>query len=798
MPPPIAIDDEAHKHTAAEPVAELGLEDFEAAIEQDQAQARRRPPVVYDESSQAEVDPDLLAHDQRKRRLRRIPLLLGAMLVLMGAAAAASWFLVPVKSRIEVGIRFDNFNLLKEFERKNLKSAQQALLNADHTRMSAKRLLNSHDAEIPPGFLDDNEKYLVVASTVDWFDTRKGTVLLRYDGADEERDKARLKAMAEALVEANADGLVREANDAKKKYDNLLADIQDKLQRQRDLGQEIEKLRTLGDSAPNSAAIQQLKDQVARLERAWGDALAAQKLAQSELDQLKQSGGADQPPPVPGADAKPSEADTDEQIKQMQGQLADATEKLKAAQAARAAQADAARKTLDASLADFQKQIGDARELMKDSPELAAYISSAQKLQETTRTLIDDLIRRQENYQARLNDLKQQLVEKMERRRAEQLQADPELKDWNERLQTARRQYNAAKASGLKKESEDTHAQVTLLENMIKNKQELLPGDTFYADAISQLQKIIDATQQNVEDDRKRTDQVLTELQKGFTNSTAVARLPDAQKSVAAGLEQRLADINAARQQYSAAMSTAGSSEDDETTKAMRTQVASIQASIDARRKQLADATAKTSAHQQQQSHADLMAAKEKEVLDKTQAENTARQMFTNKERELREAQALAETVRGNEDRLRQLQSDKAMVDRQVADARNNEALMKEKAEHAVKPVPIDNNDVTSNPGADHRWVYALASCSAIFLAFAVMIVITLHGAAQEMSLASLPRAVPPPPPPPPESDELGEPQLSDEAPPPQRPAAPAPSNGQTNGQPSSHDEPEEHEPATI
>jgi pSer/pThr/pTyr-binding forkhead associated (FHA) protein len=793
VPPPIAIDDEAHKH-----VAELGLEDFEAAVEQDQAQAQRRPPVVYDESSEAGVDPDLFAHDQRKRKLRRVPMLLGAMIVLMGVAAAASWFLVPVKSRIEAGIRFENFNLLKEFERKNLRSAQQALLNADHTRMSAKRLLNSHDAEISPGFLDDNEKYLAVATTADWFESRKGAVLLRYDGADVERDKARLKAMAEALVEANGE-LVNQARDARKKYDNLEAEIQNLEQRQRELGQEIEKLRTLGDSAPNGAKIQELKDEVARLERAWGDALAAQKLAQSELDQLKQSGGAvaDQPP-AGGAEARPSEADSDDQIKQMQGQLTDASEKLKAAQAARAAQADAARQTLDVSLADFQKQIVDARELMKDSPELAAYISSAQKLQETTRTLIDDLIRRQENYQARLNDLKQQLVEKMERRRAEQLRADPELKDWNERLQTARRQYNAAKASGLKKESEDAHAQVALLENMIKNKQELLPGDTFYAEAISQLQKIIDATQQNVEDDRKRTDQVLTELQKGFTNSTAVARLPDAQKSVASGLEKRLADINAARQQYSAAMSSAGTGDEDEATKALRTQVASIQASIDARHKQLAEANAKTSAQHQQQNRADLIAAKEKEVLDKTQAENTARQMFTNKERELREAQALAETVRGNEDRLRQLQSEKQMADRQIADARNNEATFKQGAERAVKPAAISDSDVSAVPGADHRLMYALGSCAAIFLAFAVMIVITLHGAAQEMSLASLPRAVPPPPSPPLDSDELGEPQLSDDDAPPQRPAAPSSSNGQSNGQPSSHDEPEEHEPATI
>jgi DNA repair exonuclease SbcCD ATPase subunit len=349
-----------------------------------------------------DVDPDALAHAHRKRRLRRVPMLLGAMVLLCGLAGAAIWFLMPAKSRIEAAIRFENFNLLKEFERKTLATKQRELLAADHTRMSAKRLLNQHDAEVAPGFLDDNEKYLVVASKSDWPEGRKGTLLLQYDGADEEGDKARLKAMAEALVEANAD-LVNGANDARKKYDNLLADIQSFVQQQRELSQEIDKLRTLGDSAPNGTAIQQLKNEVARLERAWGDALAALKVAQAELEQLKQSSSnTDQAQAAGHADPQSAVADSDAQIKQFQAQLTETSEKLSSIQSARAAQAQVARKALDSSLEEFQKQIADAREVMKDSPELAAYIASAQKLQETTRTLIDDLIRRQEKLQRAL------------------------------------------------------------------------------------------------------------------------------------------------------------------------------------------------------------------------------------------------------------------------------------------------------------------------------------------------------------------------------------------------------------
>jgi len=175
-----------------------------------------------------------------------------------------------------------------------------------------------------------------------------------------------------------------------------------------------------------------------------------------------------------------------------------------------------------------------------------------------------------------------------------------------------------------------------------------------------------------------------------------------------------------------------------------------------------------------------VVAAKEKDVLDKTQAELAAREMFTNKERELREAQALVEQVRGNADRLLQLQEKKEFVDRQIADARNNEKLMKENAERAVKPAAITDNDVTVFPGSDHRFMYIGGVCGAIFVAFSVMILITLHGAAQEMSLASLPRA----------AGSSATDQVEPTTP-------PAESNGQTNGQ-ASHNDGDEHEPATA
>ena len=207
------------------------------------------------------------------------------------------------------------------------------------------------------------------------------------------------------------------------------------------------------------------------------------------------------------------------------------------------------RRSLDAALDAFAQRVAEAQGRMNGNPEIAAYVQAAQKLQETTRQLTDDLIRRQEQQFARLMDLRQRLNEQMEQRRVELWQNDKPLQDLTERMAILTRQYNAAIGGGLQKEAENLKVDIDLTRNLIKARQELLPGDSFYADAVRQLQVIIDSTKQNIDDDRKKTEQLLTSLQQSFTSHSgqSVEKLPEEQKQLAEALQKQLSQINAAR-----------------------------------------------------------------------------------------------------------------------------------------------------------------------------------------------------------------------------------------------------------
>src|SRR5205823_430166 len=155
--------------------------------------------------------------------------------------------------------------------------------------------------------------------------------------------------------------------------------------------------------------------------------------------------------------------------------------------------------------AAFNSQIEQAQGAVKNNPDLLAYISSAQKLLGSTRELTDQLMKRQQEQYADLSKVKTNLNDKMLARRAEVWQKDPELLKLMDQKDIKTRQYNAASGQNLTQEAADLKAELDLLESEIKARQTKVADDGFYADAIDQLQKIIDATQKGIEDDRKRT-----------------------------------------------------------------------------------------------------------------------------------------------------------------------------------------------------------------------------------------------------------------------------------------------------
>lgn len=677
----------------------------------------RRPGVTYAaELTEAEV------RAIRRRYLRRVYGLFATMVVLIALTALGIERYIGVNSTVEGTIRYANLDSLNQRDRMLRHSEQLRLLKDDATRRLARRKLNERSPEVSPGFLNDQFDYIRVLDKADFAENNSGALVLRVIGRDGRSDTARVMAIATALYDQNT-SLIEEAVRKRRDYDEVRARI---AKYERELAkqtEEIAQLKIIGEAVPTREQIKTLEDQVAQLEQAWNESVAAMKLAEAELQRMKSvpAGAPDGAAPA----TAPAAGDEDEKIKALQAQLDEMLEKVNASKAANSEQAAAARAALDATLDAFQKQIADAQGMMNASPEIAAYIESAQKLQESTRQLTEALIRRQEQQFGRLTELRERLNEKMEARRIELWQSDKQLQELTDQLAILTRKYNAAVGGGLEKESEDLKVEIELAKNMIKARQELLPGDSFYADAIQQLQVIIDSTRKNIEEDRAKTEQLLTQLQKSFTSNPTIEKLPEEQKQVAAALQAKLAEMNQARKNYNAAVD-AGAAESDAQ---LKNQIATLQAGIEARRKELAEANMKSLQGQQEQQRLAAIEAQQGELTKLAAAEADARKAYFERHRALRDAEGKVAEARDTSDRLEAAIRQKDVVHRNLEENQRQLENKKREADMAIEPRKPTENDIIEHRGEDHRLMYTLASGGGILVLFSALILWTLHSA---------------------------------------------------------------------
>ncbi|HEX3356463.1 MAG TPA: FHA domain-containing protein, partial [Tepidisphaeraceae bacterium] len=85
-------------------------------------------------------DPDA-AIARRRKLLRRVPVLMTVMILLIGAAWAAAWFLSPMRTRIQATLVFHNFERLTQREQHLTEADQANLLGQEVTRRTAIRML---------------------------------------------------------------------------------------------------------------------------------------------------------------------------------------------------------------------------------------------------------------------------------------------------------------------------------------------------------------------------------------------------------------------------------------------------------------------------------------------------------------------------------------------------------------------------------------------------------------------------------------------------------------------------------
>ncbi|HEV2295356.1 MAG TPA: FHA domain-containing protein [Tepidisphaeraceae bacterium] len=682
------------------------------------------PPVFAPADGQS-------APAKRKRRWFGLRLLLIAMLILAGGAAGGIYGFVKKQTTVVGHLRFDNFPS-KTIERQALLAEQKKVIESHQFREAARKLLAQRHPDLGAGFLADPIAWEAATKNVDWAaDTPNHSAALAftYNGRDEHGDKHRVLAVLLALYDANTKS-IGGAGDLRTTLASLNAARAKSEQRVAELKANIDRLGATALQMPDRKRIEELTAEANRLEKEQTAAARRVLEIKADLERMQAEMPAN---PQPAGTAQAPVVDPE--LSKLQLELDAANQTLAAGKAARAKVAEEAQVALDSALESFQKQVAEAQAVAKDNPELSAYLVAAEELQAGTRDLTDKLIRRQQEQQRRLAEMKTRLAEKYEAKRADTWKRDPELQKLGDELAIAQRQLSAAENGGAPKaEVAELKSHVSLLEEMIKARQTLVGDDQFYADAINQLQKFIDETQQGIDADRRHTEAELEKMQAAFARSQpAVEKMPAAQRELAASLGKQLEEINAARKEYNlAADAVAGGGEQgaDEEMKRAEAAAAALAAQIDTRRKDIAAQAEKAATAEQEQSRLTALKKREAELASAQEAAAQTRQAMEAAQKDLRAAQATEAEAREAGERRDALARERDVAQKELEAIVRQLELKRSQASSSPEPLAPTEADVETTL-SDPRPTYALASVGGIVALFAILMLVAGSPGAQ-------------------------------------------------------------------
>lgn len=682
-------------------------------------------------------------------------MLLALMLLSMIAAAAGIYFLVPVRTTIVGALKFSNFDELTEYDRLAIVRQQEDLLKNPDLRTLSQNLFKRNHPQADPGFLADPVSFgQTVAGGATW--PNDGDMLaIRYVGSDPDAqaDVQRVAALMSALYSKNS-ALVDVRNRVQAQVDGLqraIAKTQGEVSR---LESERDRLKPLFDARPSAAKLAEVQEQLDQRKKVWNAAVTAVTHLKVEVEALRRAAGVETPAattqPTAAAAAAPTTlpsvaaqsavaGEVDPQIAELQESLDDAATKLAAQKKADADKARQARQDLDAALEEFQQQIAAAKGSLENNPELQAYLDEAQSLQQAMRKLTIELIDRQQEQHTRLTELKQRLDEKLQERRSNAWQNDPQLREFGERLAMTRRAHNAALAEGLNDEAKDLEAKVKLLEEMIKSRQELVGQDTLVSDTIQQLEEMIASTEKQLADDRKSSEEMMDRLQKSFAQNQA-SKLPAEQQALAADLEKRIADMNAARAQYASALgdSTTGSVD----ARQLEAVVSDLRSKIEIRAAELErQQNEQAVSDGQQNARQGGLESRQAELAAAEESEAKAQAAYFEVHNEYQDLQASLAQARSAGEKLDETIHDLAVARDQLTRQQDQLQAKTSELARAAAPMAPGENDVRVSDRQDLRSTIILASWGGIAVLFVIMISLTSASSSSSSSASEVPLA---------------------------------------------------------
>jgi hypothetical protein len=669
-----------------------------------------------------------------RRSGKRVAVLLALMVISMVAAALVIYNFCEKRIAFTGSISYQNFGRLQQAEQRRLQESQKSLLVSERLRDVAVNDFRSHHLDMSPGFLGSAEAFARNETRVHWIESKSGggydTLVYRYEGSDN-GDKFRVSAILNGLYQLDQEMI----SDAEKARTSLAQNRETLDAKQRELVNLEAQRKEINDRMsrlPDDEQLRALKADNDSADKNFRTAFDAARAAEAALKSLEQT-------PASASAASPN-TPNDSELGELQKSLDDLKNQLATAKNTVEERADMARKGLDNAIEEFQKSTTLAEGLMKDNPELSAFVAQAQKLQDTVQKLTGDLLDRQQKSYEKLLDEKRFIEDRLTQRRKELWDSDKDMKRIKDDLAMRERGYNAAVGQGYDKEAteikKDLDSGLALVE---KRKMELEsdPMLMTLTDLLARSQEEIAAAQKQLDADRKQADALTEELQKNFAKlSPDVQKLPQSQRSLALQMSSRMDAVNNARRSLADAVE-AKNVDANNGLKLLQDQVQMMAAKVEDRRKVLAMVNSQQLPAEERQKQQANIEQKRVAYAAAVQAEADAENALLKKRQTLLDAQASAtDGVKAR--------NEYEKVTRQYFDLRDKELpqlkASVEQAEQTAALSAYPSNPVVPDEGIqqpDQRLTYTALAVAAIAIAFSLMIIFTGNSVAPPAMVTS-------------------------------------------------------------
>lgn len=683
---------------------------------------------------------------RRKRWFFTVPTLFVLMLVSMVAAGGAIMWKVPVYGQVEGRIQFANVAGKSGAQRSEFVLIQSELLaDSDSKELSlrtvAQAKLKEHYGDVSPGFLADTIRYplLVEAWRKDWDGAADGVLRMRMDSQETGNDVKRMHALLLALYERNK-RLLDQRDNAQHDLKRIEAEMARRSNEITRLQTQLEQITRHGAQTITDVELAALRTKVNELEAAWRTADERAKRVQSELERMREAAARAATAENPG-DAKIAVEDAT--LKEMEQRAAELTRRLQAAKVADNMELDRTRQSMDQAIEALEQQIAQVQNQMKDVPEMKGYVFAAKVMQDTARSLVNELIHSQKQQLETINELKRKLDEQRVARQNEVWANDPDLKNLNALLDIQKRHYNAAMTATehgrAREQISELESSIVRIEQQIEERRRVLGNDLLYAEAIKGMQDLIDQSQRRLAEDQKRADEQMMKMQAALAEQAPdLQKLPAEQKALAAELEKRLFEMNEARKAYAESLAKA-STDGEMARRALEKDLLDLQTKMDARRQELIAERRKTMSEQEQQALLKQMQGKAAELTQLQALEKEAHEAFIKRKVELASIEKRLETAA-------ELTEDRERVARELAAQRTEieELAARHKAmqaavDSAIYPIEPTKDNVVPTNHKDDRPFYALICISSIALLFGLAMLGAHNAAARDARAGALP-----------------------------------------------------------